>query len=119
MSGVYSGVQARIREKEPLATYVHCAVHNLNLVLNDAVKHIPEVEQFYGTIESLYMFFGHSIKRWAMLTGIVSTDRSDHSDAILKRLCPTRWSSRYESLTALRYRLCGHSENINKNSSDH
>lgn len=119
MSGVYSGLQARIREKEPLATYVHCAVHNLNLVLNDAVKHIPEVEQFYGTIESLYLFFGHSIKRWAMLTGIVSTDRSDHSDAILKRLCPTRWSSRYESLTALRYRLCGHSENINKNSSDH
>ena len=46
MSGVYSGVQARIREKEPLATYVHCAAHNLNLVLNDAVKHIPEMEQF-------------------------------------------------------------------------
>ena len=103
MSGVYSGVQARIREKEPLATYVHCAAHNLNLVLNDAVKHIPEMEQFYGTIESLYMFFGHSIKRWAMLTGIVSTDLSDHSDVTLKRLCPTRWSSRYESLTALRY----------------
>ena len=55
MSGVYSGVQARIREKEPLATYVHCAAHNLNLVLNDAVKHIPEMEQFYGTIESLYI----------------------------------------------------------------
>jgi len=104
MSGVYSGVQARIREKEPLATYVHCAAHNLNLALNDAVKNIPEMKQFYDTIEHLYIFFGHSIKRWAMLTGIISTDLSAHSDVTLKRLCPTRWSSRYESLTAIRYR---------------
>ena len=46
MSGLYSGVQARIREIESLATYVHCAAHNLNLVLNDAVKNIPEMEPF-------------------------------------------------------------------------
>ena len=39
-----------------------------------------------------------------MLTGIISTDLSAHSDATLKRLCPTHWSSRYESLSAIRYR---------------
>lgn len=38
MSGVYSGVQARISEKEPLAVYVHSAAHNLNLALNDYQK---------------------------------------------------------------------------------
>ncbi|KAK9954687.1 hypothetical protein ABG768_016736 [Culter alburnus] len=79
MSGIYAGVQARIKEKEPLATYVHCAAHNLNLVLNDAVKNIPEVAQFYDTIEHLYVFFGHSIKRWAMLTDINSTEPSANS----------------------------------------
>lgn len=104
MSGIYSGVQARIREKEPLATYVHCAAHNLNLVLNDAVKNIPEMERFYDTIEHIYAFFGNSIKRWNMLTGIITTDCSDHPDVTLKRLCPTRWSSRFESLSAIRYR---------------
>ncbi|KAK1884134.1 Zinc finger MYM-type protein 1 [Dissostichus eleginoides] len=40
MSGVYSGVQARIMEMEPLAKYVHYAAHNLNLTLNDSVKNI-------------------------------------------------------------------------------
>ena len=56
MSGVYSGVQARIAEKEPLARYVHCAAHNLNLALNDSVKNIPGVKQFYDTVEILYNF---------------------------------------------------------------
>ena len=102
MSGIYSGVQARIREKEPLATYVHCAAHNLNLVLNDSVKNISEMERFYETIEHIYAFFGNSIKRWSMLVGIVTG--SDHPDVTLKRLCPTRWSSRFESLSAIRYR---------------
>lgn len=41
MSGVCTGVQARITEKEPLACYVHCAAHNLNLALNDSVKNVP------------------------------------------------------------------------------
>lgn len=34
MSGVYSGVQARIAKMEKNALYVHCAAHNLNLNLN-------------------------------------------------------------------------------------
>ena len=46
MSGVYSGVQARISEKEPLAVYVHCSAHNLNLALNDSIKNVPEIKQF-------------------------------------------------------------------------
>ena len=38
MSGAYGGVQKFIHEKQPLAFYVHCAAHNLNLVVNDAVS---------------------------------------------------------------------------------
>uniref|UniRef100_H3ABB3 DUF4371 domain-containing protein n=1 Tax=Latimeria chalumnae TaxID=7897 RepID=H3ABB3_LATCH len=97
MSGVYSGVQTRISKKEPHAEYVHCAAHNLNLTLNDSVRGTPEVKHFYDVIERLYTFFGHSIKRWAMLSS------SFPSNITLKRLCPTRWSSRYESLFALRF----------------
>ena len=67
------------------------------------MKDISELKQFYDTIEHVYTFFGHSIKRWAMLEGIISSDGSPHPGIRLKRLCPTRWSSRYDSLAALRY----------------
>lgn len=36
VSGRISGLQARIREVEPRAVYVHCVAHTLNLVVQDA-----------------------------------------------------------------------------------
>ncbi|KAL7303989.1 hypothetical protein TKK_0003644 [Trichogramma kaykai] len=38
MSGCYSGLQARIRELNPLADYVPCSAHSLNLVGNFETK---------------------------------------------------------------------------------
>lgn len=94
MSGVYSGLKTRIQEKQKTAKYVHCASHNLNLVVNDAMSGIPENVNFFGTVEQLYVFFSQSIKRWDLLSSSTLT---------LKKLCPTRWSSRTDSLKALRY----------------
>lgn len=96
MSGAYNGLQKRIKDVQPLALYVHCAAHNLNLVINDSVKNIPEVNYFYDKLQGLYVFFGNSIKRWAQLKAEGTTKIS------LKRLCTTRWSSRNDSLLALR-----------------
>uniref|UniRef100_A0A3B4ZPX6 DUF4371 domain-containing protein n=1 Tax=Stegastes partitus TaxID=144197 RepID=A0A3B4ZPX6_9TELE len=101
MSGAYSGVQARIAEREPLARYVDCAAHNLNLALNDTVKSVPGVKQFYDPFSSMYNFFGHSVKRWALLGGLMTPESRR---VTLKRLCPTRWSSRHDALFALRHR---------------
>lgn len=94
MSGIYTGLKTRIQEKQRTAKYVHCAAHNLNLVANDAMSGIPENENFFGTVEHLYVFFSQSIKRWDLLAS---------SPRTLKKLCPTRWSSRTDSLKALRY----------------
>ena len=47
MSGIYSGVQKRKLDKQPLAVYVHCVTHNLKLVLNDALSAIREVQAFF------------------------------------------------------------------------
>uniref|UniRef100_H2ZWX0 DUF4371 domain-containing protein n=1 Tax=Latimeria chalumnae TaxID=7897 RepID=H2ZWX0_LATCH len=102
ISGVYSGVQARISKKEPHTEYVHCIAHNLNLTLNDSVRGIPEVKHFYDVIERLYTFFSHSIKCWAMLSSFASTLELS-SNITLKRLFPTRRSSQYESLLAFRF----------------
>nr|CAI5847078.1 unnamed protein product [Callosobruchus analis] len=65
MSGVYGGLQTLIKEHAPSADYVHCAAHALNLVLNDAARHVREVSTFFDNLEKIYTFFGNSIKRWA------------------------------------------------------
>src|SRR5678815_1543538 len=46
MRGKYSGLQARIKKIVPNAEYIHCAAHNLNLVLNDSVKDITALQIF-------------------------------------------------------------------------
>ena len=46
MSGVYGGIQKCISDEQPSAVYVHCAAHNLNLVVNDAVNGVLEVGNF-------------------------------------------------------------------------
>lgn len=98
MSGIYNGVQAEILKVSPNAFYVHCAAHNLNLVLNDSVKNVEEIRNFYDLVEIVYVFFGESIKRWALLQSVTN------AKITLKKLTPTRWSSRHDALEALRFR---------------
>ena len=102
MSGKYSGLQKKIQDVAPHAYYVHCASHNLNLVLKDAMEGVTETRLFYDTIESVYTFFGHSIVRWQKLQNI--HDRSS-SNPTLKVLNPTRWSGRYDAVYALKERF--------------
>lgn len=101
MSGKYSGLQSRIKQKSQNAEYVHCASHNLNLVLNDSVNDITEMIVFYDLINQIYMFFSESLPRWQALreTSVESCIVSK----TLKRLCPTRWSSRHDCLLAVKF----------------
>ncbi|KAE9525634.1 hypothetical protein AGLY_014161 [Aphis glycines] len=91
MSGKHNGLQARLWKRKKKAKYVHCASHNLNMVVNDSVKNIPEIRQFFEMLESF-------ILRWAKL----KKECSDMSRS-LKRLCPIRWSSRVDCLISLNY----------------
>ena len=102
MSGKYSGLQRKIQDVAPHAYYVHCASHNVNLVLKDSMEGVTETRHFYDTIESVYTFFGHSIVRWQKLQNI--HDRSS-SNPTLKVLNPTRWSGRYDAVYALKERF--------------
>ncbi|XP_054286096.1 zinc finger MYM-type protein 1-like [Macrosteles quadrilineatus] len=99
MSGAYSGVQARIQSVEELAIYVHCAAHNLNLVINDTVNNIKEISAYFTTLQALYVYFGHSINRWDLLSSL-----TNESEITLKKLNPTRWASRHESILAIKMR---------------
>ena len=53
ISGKYSGLHKKIEAVAPHAYYVHCALHNLNLVLKDAMEAVTEARRFYDTIESV------------------------------------------------------------------
>lgn len=91
MAGVYSGLQARIREKCSLAAYIPCSAHSLNLVGTCAAECCSEASNFFLLLQNVYSFFSASTNRWNLLN---STFR-------LKPLCKTRWSSREDSCFAL------------------
>lgn len=77
--------QERLKNIEELAIYVHCSAHNLNLVINDAVEKITDVANYFAILQSLHVFFGQSINRWAALLSLTG-----ESDVTLKKLNPTR-----------------------------
>ena len=61
MNGKYSGLHKKIQDVAPHVYQMHCASHNLNFVLKNAMEAVTETRQFYETIESVYDFFGHRV----------------------------------------------------------
>ena len=66
MAGRVSGVAARIREQCPLAFYVHCFSHKLNLVIVNTCQ-VQSVRNAMGVISKIAFFFENSPKRQAAL----------------------------------------------------
>ncbi|KAL5257451.1 hypothetical protein ACHWQZ_G012406 [Mnemiopsis leidyi] len=96
MSGIYSGVQKLIADKTTSPTpFVHCSTHNLNLVVQDFVKDNNHMTDFFNTLTQLYSFVGASHLRWNAL-------KLDGDGLTVKKLCPTRWSSRFSSIRAVK-----------------
>ncbi|KAF0710286.1 zinc finger MYM-type protein 1-like, partial [Aphis craccivora] len=91
MSGAYSGLQARIKEVNPLAVYSTCAAHSLNLVGSCAANCCEEACHFFEFLQAVYCFFTASTQRWEMLNAKVT----------LKGLSETRWSAREDACKSL------------------
>ena len=94
MSGCFKGVQARIREIQPLAVYTHCVAHVLNLVVVDSCEN-PFIRDTIATVKEVINFFKESVQREHVLTSNVSENSSSHK---LSKLCETRWTERSKSL---------------------
>ncbi|CAI6375694.1 unnamed protein product [Macrosiphum euphorbiae] len=63
MRGSYSGVQSRIKEENPLALYVHCYAHILNLCIVDLAKSVPmSPKNNYATVKDMAMHTIESLK---------------------------------------------------------
>ncbi|XP_065667844.1 zinc finger MYM-type protein 1-like [Hydra vulgaris] len=92
MSGKYSGLQARLKERSELAFYIPCAGHSLNLVGQCSVSECINSINYFGVLQSLYSFFVASTHRWDLLKG---------NHATLKRLSDSRWLCRSDASKSL------------------
>ena len=93
MAGCFSGVQKKIRDAAPLATYVHCASHVLNLVLNTGSS-VSEIQNMFGTVREITTFINESAKRRAL----ARTALGDNGGRTLVTLCETRFVERHDAV---------------------
>jgi hypothetical protein len=104
MSGMLSGVQARIRELVEWAMYVHCYAHRINLVVVDVCKSVKEAGDFFAILQRLYNFISGSyvhVKWLDLQLELYETERPVE----LKKLSDTRWASQIVACDAVSSRF--------------
>ena len=95
MSSCNVGVQARIRQEAPLATYMHCSGHCLNLVISQSCA-LPQVRNVLDRLRNCCRYFLNSPKRTGVLEMIVRHNVIDPGKRKpLLDLCKTRWAERH------------------------
>lgn len=99
MSGKYSGLQARIRAVNPLAEFVPCSAHSLNLVGTNAVQSCSTVVRFFSLVQNIYNFFSVSTHRWQKLKEQIENDDGHFS---IKSCSSTRWCADASAVKSLR-----------------
>jgi len=73
-------------------------------VLCDAVKSSKEAANFFENIQAIYNFFSSSAPRWATLA-FKEYYANKIRTKVLKKVYPTRWKARHESLSVLKERF--------------
>ena len=132
MSPSKNGVQAKIAAEYPNATYVHCRSHVLSLALSSSCKNVPEIRNLFDSVGKITWFLGGSAKRKEIFletavgeaddpymkllkTSEESEEASTESFSAINRasnaltvpkFCPTRWSARVTTLSALVAKYC-------------
>ena len=90
-------LMARIKQISPLATYIHCSSHQLNLVISHSCA-LPEVRNVVDRLRNCCHFFLASSKQNGLLEHIVSSNvQHKGTQKALLDLCKTRWAERHTS----------------------
>ena len=90
MSGQFQGAQRHVGNAHPLALYVHCCAHSLNLAVSDACAMAP-IRNCLGTIGSVsvYTFLNTPKRSHVLCTSIEKLCPSSHIIRLIQ-MCPTR-----------------------------
>ena len=97
MSGKINGAAALISSQYPLALYVHCASHCLNLTVVSSLEEVS-IRNMIGVVNRVSLFFSAHPKRQKKLEEAIDATRPDSSVHKLKDLCRTRWVERIDAL---------------------
>ena len=92
--------QARVKEINDLAYYVHCCAHRLNLALAASCDHVTEAVSFFGLIEKLYVFITGSQPRFVIFQEV---QKELNLTKRLQKLCETRWYCKNAAVTAIKH----------------
>ena len=90
MAGSIKGTVALISAQYPLALYLHCASHCLNLAAVKSLQ-IPSVRNMTGVVDRVYLFFTAHPKHQGALDNAIAECQSQSSVKKLKDLCHTCW----------------------------
>jgi len=101
MSGQFKGCQAIIRDKQPLALYMHCGAHCSNLVSQSVCEAVVPVRDAMQSLQELGSLFSQSLKCRTSFAKIAESDHGLTKVQQIRPLCPTRWLVRVSALQAL------------------
>ena len=97
MSGKTNGAAALISSQYPLALYVHCASHCLNLAVVSSLEEVS-IRNMIGVVNCVSLFFSAHLKRQRKLEEAVVATQPESSVHKLKDLCCTRWIEHIDDL---------------------
>lgn len=97
MAGKTKGAASIITAKFPLALYLHCASHCLNLAVMKGTE-ITSVRNMMGTLERIAYYFDGHPKRQTALDHAIDLSAVESKKHKLKNVCRTRWVQRIEAL---------------------
>ena len=97
MAGVVNGTAAIITAQYPLALYMHCASHCLNLTVVKSFE-VTSVRNMMGVVGRVYQFFAVYPKRQEALEKSISDCQPSSSVHKLKDMCRTRWIQRIDTI---------------------
>lgn len=82
-------VQAKVKERASLASFIHCYAHRLDLVLSQGASELKECKLFFAHLNGLAAFFSRSSKRSGLLK------------RRLPHVAPSRWQHTSELVHAV------------------
>ena len=98
MAGTIRGTAALISAQHPLAIYLHCASHSLNLAVVKSLE-VTSVRNMIGVVDRVSTFFSAHPKRQRALESAITEHQPDSAVSRLKDLCRTRWVQRIDALS--------------------
>ncbi|KAK5874574.1 hypothetical protein PBY51_019510 [Eleginops maclovinus] len=99
MAGGAKGVQAVIKETQPLALYVHCGPHCINLVTQTACSTSTIMSDALDLVHKLGNLYHLSGKYKTIFKEVAQSEEG--SFRTLRPLCPTRWLMRVVAIQAV------------------